>query len=557
MESLIPVGYWIFFIITIVGTLGGLYLLFQKAGVAGWKALVPVYNLYICTKLIGKSIWWFVMLLIPVLNVVIWLLVAIDLAKAFGKDKFWPAVASMMIPYIYFPLIGLDKDVKYLGNPHEIYKDKKKSPRREWADAIAFAVVAATMIRTFFFEAYTIPTTSMESTLKAGDFLFVSKFHYGARFPITPIAFPFAHHTMPVIKTKAYSDIVQLPYMRFPGLEDIHRNGMVVFNFPEGDTVYLPSTQNSYYSKLYGEADYYHDDAESNYREATNKDIPNADQYKPKSFKYYYERSKSGVDPNDLAYRPIDKRDNYIKRCVGMPGDSLLIVDGTLYINGEKAFVAEDQQKQYIVVFKKGLDTVSAKDILLDMDLNPSDMMPFGVQNQIAFVEANMSKKNAEELKANSSVTEVKLEHFNRTNPNAASISLYPHDMSPNAQLNSIDDFGPIWIPKKGATVQITKENYCYFQRIIEAYEKNTVTKDKKGNLYIDGKPLTEYTFKQNYYWMMGDNRHRSYDSRYWGFVPEDHIVGKPVLIWFSWDKNKPFLQRFGSIRWSRMFRFL
>ena len=542
MESLIPAGYWIFFVITIVGTLTGLYLLFQKAGVAGWKALVPVYNLYISTKLIGKSIWWVVMLLIPVLNVVIWLLVAIDLVKAFGKDKFWPAVAAMMIPYIYFPLIGFDPKVKYVGIPHDVYKDKKKTAGREWADAIAFAVVAATMIRTFFFEAYTIPTTSMESTLKAGDFLFVSKFHYGARFPITPIAFPFAHHTMPVLKTKAYSDAVQLPYMRFPGMEDVHRNSMVVFNFPEGDTVYLPMTQNSYYSVLYGEAE------KAQYNAIQNK-------LTLKPFSYYYQRAKNSIDPADLAYRPVDKRDNYIKRCVGLPGDSLLIVDGTLYINGAKAFVAEDQQKSYLVVFKQGIDTTTAKDILLDMDLNPTDMSKFRVQNQTAFVEANMSKANAVELKRNGSVTQVNLEHFNRSN--AATVSLYPHDMTPNAQLNSIDDFGPIWIPKKGATVQITKENYCYFQRIIEAYEKNSVTRDKTGNLYIDGKPLTEYTFKQNYYWMMGDNRHRSYDSRYWGFVPEDHIVGKPVLIWFSWDKNKPFFQRFGSIRWSRMFRFL
>lgn len=542
MESLIPVGYWLFFILTILGTVAGLYLLFEKAGIAGWKAIVPFYNLFICTRLVGKSFWWFIMLLIPVLNVVIWLLVAIDLVKAFGKDKFWPAVAAMMIPYIYFPIIGLDKNTKYIGNPHEFYKNRKKTPGREWADAIAFAVVAATMIRTFFFEAYTIPTTSMESTLKAGDFLFVSKFHYGARFPITPIAFPFAHHTMPVIKTKAYSDAIQLPYMRFPGLEDIHRNSMVVFNFPEGDTVYLPMTQNSYYSIIYGEAE------KAQYNAIQNK-------LTPKPFSYYYQRAKNSIDPADLAYRPVDKRDNYIKRCVGLPGDSLLIVDGTLYINGGKAFVAEDQQKSYLVVFKQGMDTTTAKDILLDMDLNPTDMSRFRVQNQTAFVEANMSKANADELKKNNNITQINLEHFNRSN--ASTVSLYPHDMSANAQLNSIDDFGPIWIPKKGATVQITKENYCYFQRIIEAYEKNDVTRDKKGNLYMNGNPLTEYTFKQNYYWMMGDNRHRSYDSRYWGFVPEDHIVGKPVLIWFSWDKNKPLFQRLGSIRWNRMFRFL
>ncbi len=220
MESIIPIGYWIFFIFSIVGTLVGLYKLFEKAGEAGWKALVPFYNAYICVKITGKKMSWFIMLMIPVLNVVVWLLMANEISKVFGKDSFWGYVGSMMIPYIYFLKLGFDKDVKYIG-PHE---SAKKSAAREWGDAIAFAVVAATLIRTFFFEAYTIPTTSMESTLKAGDFLFVSKFHYGARFPITPLAFPFAHHTMPLIGTKAYSDKVQLPYMRFPGIEKIHRN---------------------------------------------------------------------------------------------------------------------------------------------------------------------------------------------------------------------------------------------------------------------------------------------------------------------------------------------
>lgn len=187
----------------------------KKAGEAGWKALVPFYNAYICVKITGKKMSWFIMLMIPVLNVVVWLLMANEISKVFGKDSFWGYVGSMMIPYIYFLKLGFDKDVKYIG-PHE---SAKKSAAREWGDAIAFAVVAATLIRTFFFEAYTIPTTSMESTLKAGDFLFVSKFHYGARFPITPLAFPFAHHTMPITGTKAFSDKVQLPYMRFPALK--------------------------------------------------------------------------------------------------------------------------------------------------------------------------------------------------------------------------------------------------------------------------------------------------------------------------------------------------
>ncbi len=540
MESIIPIGYWIFFIITFAGTFFGLYLLFQKAGIAGWKALIPIYNLYLCTKLTGKKLSWFIMLLIPVLNVVIWLLVVIDLAKAFGKDKFWSGVGAMMIPYIYFPMIGLDKKVKYLGDPHELYKTRKKSSGREWADAIAFAVVAATMIRTFFFEAYTIPTTSMESTLKAGDFLFVSKFHYGARFPITPIAFPFAHHTMPVLKTKAFSDIIQLPYMRFPGIEKIHHNSSVVFNFPEGDTVYLPQQQNSYYTLLLGQAEY-------DQQMAANKKLTQ------RPFSYYLSQARYKYGQDDLAYRPVDKRDNYIKRCVGLPGDSIHIVDGTLYVNGTKAYVAPDQQKSYQILFKQGVDTTSAKEFLEDNGLNSMDFSFVDIRKGAAYIVANTNIETYKKLKTNPSISQIELEHFNRVND--GQMAYYPHN--PDAVKNSKDDFGPIWVPKKGVTVPITNQNYYNYQRIIEAYEKNTVTKDNKGNLLLDGSPLKSYTFKQNYYWMMGDNRHRSYDSRYWGFVPEDHIVGKPVLVWFSWDKNKPFFQRFGTIRWSRMFRLI
>ncbi|MEZ5013450.1 MAG: DUF5684 domain-containing protein [Chitinophagales bacterium] len=225
METVLPIGYLIFFLFTLGGTLVGLYLLFTKAGVAGWKALIPFYNLYICTKITDKKWSWFIMLLIPVLNVVIWLLLANELSKVFGKESFWAYVGAMMFPYIYLPMIGMQQHVKYVG-PH---KSAKKSSGREWADAIAFAVVAATVIRTFFFEAFTIPTTSMESTLKAGDFLFVSKFHYGARFPITPVAFPCTSH-LAYPEYKAYSDKIQLPHMRFPGLENVHRNSIVVFN---------------------------------------------------------------------------------------------------------------------------------------------------------------------------------------------------------------------------------------------------------------------------------------------------------------------------------------
>lgn len=537
MESIIPIGYWIFFIFSIVGTLVGLYKLFEKAGVAGWKALIPFYNAWICVQITGKKLSWFIMLMVPVLNVIIWLLIANELSKVFGKEGFWAYLGSMMVPYIYFLKLGFDKDVKYVG-PHP---SEKKSAGREWADALAFAVVAATLVRTFFFEAYTIPTTSMESTLKAGDFLFVSKFHYGARFPITPLAFPFAHHTMPVTGGKAFSDAIQLPYMRFPGLEKIHRNSSVVFNFPEGDTVYLPNQQNSYYSMVMN-------DAES----MRNYDRKNNNTEKP--YQYYYNQMRSRYEASgDLTYRPVDKRDNYIKRCVGLPGDSLEVNDGILYINGKKAFVGEFQQKSYDVKFKENLSIDAVGGILLDMDLNPQDFQDTVIMGSQYVITANMNIASADKLGKNPAVVSVSLNHYDRIR--YGYIGLFPHN--PNALQNSVDDFSKIYIPKKGVTLNITKDNYYNYQRIIEVYEHNNITKDKQGRPYIDGELLTKYTFKQNYYWMMGDNRHRSYDSRYWGYVPEDHIVGKPVLIWFSWDKNKPLGKRIADIRWSRMFNFI
>ncbi len=549
MESIIPIGYWVFFFITIVGTFVGLYAMFEKAGVPGWKALVPIYNAYMCTQITGKSIWWFVMLLIPVLNVVVWLLVANELSKVFGKDSFWAYVASMMVPYFYFPKLGFDNDIRFIGVQKQVVP---KKGGREWADAIAFAIVAATLIRTFFFEAFTIPTTSMESTLKAGDFLFVSKFHHGARFPITPLAFPFAHQTLPVLKTKAYTDAVQLPYMRFKGLEGIDRNSKIVFNFPAGDTVYLPSTQNSYYSLV-------HNDAMNLKNEAHKKDLELAKSGKPftkteRSLEYYIDAVyKAYRQSGELDYRPIDKRDNYIKRCVGLPGDSLYISNGILYINGKRAYVAPDQQKSYTITFKENVSISAAQNVLLDMDLNSMDFEQSAMVGKNAVLVANMSIENANILKKNPSVVQIVLNHYDRIR--YGSLDIFPND--PRGQINSIDDFSPIYIPKKGATVEITRESYYHYRRIIEAYEHNEVTFDKQGRPYIDGKLLTQYTFKQNYYWLMGDNRHRSYDSRYWGYVPEDHIVGKPVLIWFSWDTTKPLGQRIGSIRWSRMMHTL
>jgi signal peptidase I len=361
-------------------------------------------------------------------------------------------------------------------------KKKKKSPTREWADAIIFAVIAATLIRTLFIEAYTIPTPSMERSLLVGDFLFVSKVNYGARTPMTPIAFPFAHHTMPILGTKAYWDGVKLPYYRLPGLSDVKKGDVVVFNYPmEADSPY---------------------------------------------------------------YRPVDKRENYIKRCQGTPGDTVSLVDAQVYVNGKAAPNPPGEQTDYTITTN-------------GMEMNPQILEDLNVSNYENIPFPTMTKDAAAKLKSFSNVKSVtpNIKPRGLADPfNAVFPAAYPkYALSPqNGAFNwNVDNYGPIIIPKKGWTIKLDSLTMPLYGRAIEVYENNKVQIVGK-DVMINGKKADNYTFKMNYYWMMGDNRHDSADSRYWGFVPEDHIVGKALFIWMSWDDNASF---FNKIRWSRLFR--
>ncbi|SHN25234.1 signal peptidase I [Mucilaginibacter sp. OK098] len=364
---------------------------------------------------------------------------------------------------------------------------KKKSAVREWTDAIVFAVIAATLIRTFFIEAYVIPTPSMERSLLVGDFLFVSKVNYGARTPITPIAFPFAHHTMPLINTKAYWDGIQLPYYRLPGLSDVKKGDVVVFNYP--------------------------------------------------------------MDADSPFYRPVDKRENFIKRCQGAPGDTLSVVDGQVYVNRKIAPNPPGEQMEY---------SYSTNGV----DLNPQITDELNITLYEGHTYQAMTKESADKLKGYSNIKSLKpiLSQKGISDPNSAVYPTNPgHPVGPpNLMLNgkqpdfkwSVDNYGPIIIPKKGWTVKLDSMTYPLYERCIRTYENNKL--EVKGNdIFINGKKTDSYTFKMNYFWMMGDNRHDSDDSRFWGFVPEDHIVGKALFIWMSWDDNAPF---FSKIRWSRLF---
>ncbi len=382
---------------------------------------------------------------------------------------------------------------------------KKKSAVVEWVDAIIFAVVAATLIRMFFIEAYTIPTSSMEKSLLIGDYLFVSKVSYGPKMPNTPLSFPFVHHTMPFSKeTKSFVEWIKRPYKRIAGFGDIKRNDVVVFNFPEGDTVILQYQDVSYHSMV---REYGRD-------------------YLWKNF--------------TIITRPVDKRENYIKRCVGIPGDTIQVKHDQLYVNGEMQTVIGKKQYNYFV---QTSGTPINPMIFEDLKVSKADQN-YNSANSVYRIP--LTDEAAEKIKSFNNVVSI----TKTENTNAAMMvnSIFPH--SPKYPWTE-DNFGPLGIPKKGVTVKLTVDNLPLYQRIIDVYENNDLAV-KDGTIYINGKSETTYTFKMNYYFMMGDNRHNSADGRFWGFVPEDHVVGKAVFIWLSLDKEKGFP---GNIRWSRMFR--
>lgn len=390
-------------------------------------------------------------------------------------------------------------------------RGKEKSKLVEWVDAVIFAVVAATLIRMFFIEAFTIPTSSMEKSLLVGDYLFVSKLSYGPKLPNTPISFPFAHHTLPFTETtKSYSELIKWDYKRLGGLGNVKNNDVVVFNFPEGDTVALKAQDLSYYQLC---------------RQQGRENVW---------------RNKRAF--GEIVSRPVDKRENYIKRCVAISGDTIKVVNGQVYINGKTQDPVEKLQYKY----KIETDGTRINPRLLEnMDISQEDIQRSVRSNHQYYLP--LTFENVEKIKKLANVKSV----IKQNSPKGRySSAVFPHN--PHYAWNE-DNFGPLYVPKKGVTVSLTIDNLPLYRRVITAYERNKL--EVKGNkILINDKETTEYTFAMDYYFMMGDSRHNSLDSRFWGFVPEDHVVGKAVFIWLSLDKYKSFLSK---IRWGRMFQFI
>tara|TARA_B100000767_G_C19777113_1_gene543285 strand:+ start:3309 stop:5003 length:1695 start_codon:yes stop_codon:yes gene_type:complete len=523
---------WLLFIlgIQLVHFLGT-YKLYIKAGRKGWEAIVPVYNAIILMQIIRRPKWWVILLFIPVINLMMFPVVWVETLRSFGRNKFSDTLLGILSLGFFLFVANYDSKTTY-------NKDRDLNSKTwfgEWISALLFAVIAATLVHNYFIQPYIIPTGSLEKTLLIGDFLFVSKFHYGARTPTSAIAFPMVHDTIPIIKKRSYLKKPQLPYFRFPGFQHVKRNDIVVFSWP-ADTV-----------------------------------------------RQFFVREKGVV-------KPIDKKSNYVKRCVGIPGDSLEIINGFVYINGARSILPDRAKTQY-THFGYNRKGVSSRKLLEAgyKDFNRkykikkatqetyNALAPYilgvisseeeyytvvtaskGIPSEL-ISKLRLSVKELLDAKKELTLTIAEAKEILRigiidsikqkiTKTKTANTSFFPNTIPYDW---NEDNFGPILIPKVGMTVDLNEQNLPIYKKIIREYEGNILTKEG-SSIFINNEEVKSYTFKKDYYWMMGDNRHRSEDSRYWGYVPEDHVVGKPVLVWFSIDGINDGIKNW-SIRWDRL----
>ncbi|MBC7747990.1 MAG: signal peptidase I [Methylotenera sp.] len=474
--------WFIFFLILQVVHFLGTWKLYESAGRKRWEAAVPVYNAIVLMKIIGRPTWWTVLLFLPIINLIIFPVIWVETLRSFGKRSGVDTFLGIVTLGFYIYYVNYTQKLEYVA-------DRSLTPRNKTADTISsllFAVVVATIVHTYLIQPFTIPTSSLEKSLLVGDFLFVSKMNYGARVPMTTIALPMVHDSIPLTKNKSYLTYPQLPYMRLPGIQNIDRTDIVVFNWPV-DTVFK-----------------------------------------------FFDTSKR------RAYKPVDKKSNYVKRCVGIPGDNLSIKDGVIYIDGKLLQLPERAKPQfsYKVAFD-GKTAVNLEYLFKDLDITDPAFFTDDTKRDTLFLSA-LTEAAAQRLKNTPGITAV-VRQISKDVDNG----VFPHINKWNR-----DNYGPIYIPEKGKTVSLTTETVPFYKAIISDYENNDL-KINGSEIRINGQIATSYTFGQNYYWMMGDNRHNSEDSRYWGFVPENHIVGKPVFIWLSIDPNGKGLNK---IRWDRVF---
>jgi len=523
---------WILFILLIqVIHFLGTWKLYKKAGRQAWEAAVPIYNAIVLMKIINRPGWWVILMFIPIINLLMFPVIWVETIRSFGRNSLidtWLVILTLGF-YIYY--INYSLEVEHI-------KDRSLHPKSvigEWVSSIVFAIVAATLVHTYFIQPYVIPTGSLERTLRVGDLLFVSKFHYGARTPMTTIAAPMVHDTLPGLGIRSYLNKPQLPYFRLPGFTKVDRNDIVVFSWP-ADTV-----------------------------------------------RAFFKKEKGVV-------KPIDKKSNYVKRCVGLPGDSLEVRDGYVFINGKQLVLSDRAKPQYdyTLYAQKGVSSrllIAAgvsefNRTYVAQTLNPQQITAlrsygFGVYDQynspVILTDSKgipadviralrLSLREITDRERQATLTDDMVEALKQNSDIDSIVKILDPKGVPGNNIFpqneaypwNNDNFGPIYIPAKGSSVALDLKVLPLYKKIIRDYEGNTV--GVSGNqVLINGKVADSYTFKQDYYWMMGDNRDHSEDSRTWGYVPENHIVGTPIFIWLSFDNFNDGIANWKP-RWDRIF---
>jgi len=470
--------------------------------------------------------------------------------KQWIKCSVWSLIYILFIAWVgnYWWLVGLPV-VFDLFISHYIPWTWWKSTKNKsllsvmgWVDAIVFALVAVYFINTFLFQNYQIPSSSLEKSLLVGDFLFVSKASYGPRVPNTPLSFPLVQHTFPLLNCKSFIEHPQWDYKRLKGFDVVKRNDIVVFNFPAGDTVCVKQQNPDYYSICYNEGIMY-----------MKQQYPTVTPTAELCYQYGREIVKSkSADYGDIVYRPVDRRENYVKRCVAVAGDWMEVKNNQVYVNNQKQEKIPGLQFNYFVQTN---GTLLNPDLLAKLNINKDDIKLYnegqyvqefasiGLDSKLPIYHFPLNEESYAALQKMAGVTKISIETSER-----------PGEVFPlgGNKTWTRDNYGPLWVPKKGSTLALNTYNLPIYERIIRVYEHNKL-EVKNHVFYINDKPAKTYTFKMDYYWMMGDNRHNSADSRYWGFVPEDHVVGRPVMVWLSLEKDNGWFS--GKIRWNRFFK--
>lgn len=525
----------------------------KRYGHQTWMTYIPVLQFIPLVKALQRPWYWVLLLLVPGLNLLMLVIVNVELGIAFNlrstKDQ-W--LFGALPWYRLAKLAFQEKHISYLG-PRD-WK-RKKGFGREWGEAILFAVIAASVIRSFFLEAFTIPTPSMEKSMRVGDYLFVSKFSYGTKLPETPVSLPFVHNAMPGSMMNSYLDWFTLPYLRLPGLGKVERFDPVVFNFPNGDTILVDPyyAGHDYYGILRNEAI---NEAGKNFQEYAM----NPAKYEAIARKNFAQKHlcvscglnthRPAVKIQGVRYRPNDKKEMYIKRCIGLPGEKIQLKHRQVYIND----TAIENPENLMFTYEFQLKNPSIIPRLIEQyDVNNGDFQEKLNENgePSGTYTCPLTQEEADELKKSGATVWITPQD-DTTTFNMA--TLYPNSTLPEFYHWTVDNYGPVVIPAKGMTIRLTPSNVAMYRRVIDVYENHDL-KQVGNQVWIDGVESTSYTFEQDYYWMMGDNRHHSADSRFWGFVPESHVVGKAVFTWFS--KEDPAYSRTSKIRWDRVFRFV